>query len=134
VSIAHEGRELRLLGAHPNRPGRGDQTGRRNRTLARLAALAAEQADVVVLGDLNVTEGSPHFGRLIATARLADTRAGRGRMGTWRVRMPRTGWQLPLRLPIDHVLVGASLATAGRRLGPELGSDHLPVLADVGWR
>jgi endonuclease/exonuclease/phosphatase (EEP) superfamily protein YafD len=56
-------------------------------------------------------------------------------MGTWRVIVPRVYWDLrPLRLPIDHILIGPGLAVLDRRLGPDTGSDHLPVVADLAWR
>jgi endonuclease/exonuclease/phosphatase (EEP) superfamily protein YafD len=110
-------------------------THKRNVVLAELGALAGERADVVVLGDLNITESTPRFGELLEAGHLADTRAGRGPMGTWRVIVPRVYWDLrPLRLPIDHVLIGPGLAVLDRRLGPDTGSDHLPVVADLAWR
>jgi len=133
--VAFEGRALRVLGAHPLRPGRAAMTHSRNVVLAALGALAGERSDVVVLGDLNITESTPRFDELLEAGHLADTRAGRGPMGTWRVMVPRLRWDLrPLRLPIDHVLIGPGLAVLDRRLGPDTGSDHLPVVADIGWR
>jgi endonuclease/exonuclease/phosphatase (EEP) superfamily protein YafD len=133
--VEFEGRALRVLGAHPLRPGRAEMTHRRNVVLAELGVLAGERADVVVLGDLNMTESTPRFGELLEAGHLADTRAGRGPMGTWRVTVPRVYWDLrPLRLPLDHVLIGPGLAVLDRRIGPDIGSDHLPVTADVAWR
>ncbi len=133
--IEHEGRRVRVLGAHPMRPGRTASTRLRNEVLEQLVRLASEQAATVVLGDLNLTESTPRFDQLLDHGALSDTRAGRGPMGTWRVKVPRFGWQIPwLRLPIDHILVGADLTTLDRRTGPEIGSDHYPVIADVGWR
>ncbi len=133
--IEHEGRPLRLLAAHALRPGQTVMTGIRNRTLAELGSLAGEQENVVVLGDLNVSECSPVFGDLLDAGGLRDTRQGFGRLGTWRVTVPRVRWKLHwLRLPIDHVLIGNELATLDRRVGDEIGSDHFPVVADVAWR
>jgi endonuclease/exonuclease/phosphatase family metal-dependent hydrolase len=90
---------------------------------------------VVVLGDLNVTQFSPRWDELLEDGKLSDTRRGRGLMGSWRVQIPKLGWKPPLpRRPLDHVLLGDDLVVVDRRLGPDLGSDHLPVVADVGWR
>ena len=38
---------------------------------------------------------------------------------------------LILRIPIDHILVSKNIVTARRWIGPETGSDHLPVFADL---
>jgi endonuclease/exonuclease/phosphatase (EEP) superfamily protein YafD len=133
--VTLDGRELRILGAHPVRPGRAAMTRSRNLVLAALGELAGEQDEVVVLGDLNVTEASPLYSELLEAGALADTRAVHGPMGTWRVRVPRLRLDLrPLRLPIDHVLIGRDLVALDRRLGPDIGSDHLPVVADLAWR
>lgn len=133
--VEFEGRPLRVIGAHPMRPGYMHDTARRNVTLARLGELAAGSPAVVVLGDLNVTQFSPRWDELLEGGRLSDTRRGRGLMGSWRVQIPKLGWKPPLpRRPLDHVLLGDDLVVVDRRLGPDLGSDHLPVVADVGWR
>ena len=133
--VEFEGRVLRVLGAHPLRPGRAEMTHRRNVVLAELGVLAGERADVVLLGDLNMTESTPRFGELLEAGHLADTRAGRGPMGTWRVIVPRVFWDLrPLRLPIDHVLSRGHLAVTAFSMGPEIDSDHFPVIAEIGWR
>ena len=133
--IELDGRAVRVLGAHPMRPGRAELTSRRNRVLAHLAALAAEQPGAIVLGDLNLTECSPRYDDLLADGRLADTRAGRGRMGTWKLFNPHLDLEIPwIRLPLDHVLAGSGLVSTARSVGRDFGSDHAPVLADVGWR
>jgi endonuclease/exonuclease/phosphatase family metal-dependent hydrolase len=133
--VEFEGRPLRVIGAHPMRPGYAEHNAQRNATLARLGELAAETPAVVVLGDLNVTQFSPRWGELLEAGQLADSRRGRGLMGSWLVQVPKLGWRPPLpRRPLDHVLFGADLVVVDRRLGPDLGSDHLPVVADVGWR
>jgi endonuclease/exonuclease/phosphatase family metal-dependent hydrolase len=129
------GRSLRLLGAHPLRPGNPALTVERNRVLAGLATLCYQDPAVLVLGDLNCTEASPRFGALLSNGDLIDTRAGRGWFASWRVYVPHLRWPLlGLRLPLDHILHGAALATHSRSLGPDLGADHLPAVARVGWR
>jgi endonuclease/exonuclease/phosphatase family metal-dependent hydrolase len=47
--------------------------------------------------------------------------------GSWPSWMPRS-----LRLPLDLVLVGKDLAVSSMALGPDAGSDHLPVIAEIG--
>ncbi|MEZ6015101.1 MAG: endonuclease/exonuclease/phosphatase family protein [Planctomycetota bacterium] len=126
-----EGRAVRVVIAHPGRPGRRGLVPRRNQILAqvaeRAAAADAAGAACVVLGDLNTSSGSPAFARLLRDGRLGDSRRGFGRQPTWRMERPIPGvW-----VDIDHVLVNDSFDVADRRRGPDTGSDHRPVAADL---
>ncbi|HVM83573.1 MAG TPA: endonuclease/exonuclease/phosphatase family protein [Candidatus Binatia bacterium] len=49
--------------------------------------------------------------------------------------IPIAGLAVPelLRLPIDHVLTRDGPVVISAAAGPELGSDHLPILATVAW-
>ncbi len=134
VSLEHERRELRILGAHPMRPGRSHRIRMGDETLSALGQLAAESANVIVIGDLNLTENTPRHWNLLEQASLTDSRMGRGRMGTWTVRVPIIGLTFPfLRMPLDHVLLGEDLTATERWLGSNIGSDHLPIAADICW-
>jgi endonuclease/exonuclease/phosphatase family metal-dependent hydrolase len=133
--LKFSGRMLRVLGAHPPSPGEGWRTAPRNRVLTHLADLCHGDPAVLLLGDLNSTEASPSFQALLSHGGLLDTRSGRGWYPTWRVQVPGLNRPLlGLRLPLDHILHGAALASSSRGLGPDLGSDHLPVEARIGWR
>jgi endonuclease/exonuclease/phosphatase (EEP) superfamily protein YafD len=70
----------------------------------------------VVVGDLNATPWSGAF----PSARVPWT------PGTWPTFLPA-----PLRLPIDHALVSGGVVEVGRRAGPHVGSDHLPLVVDL---
>ncbi len=95
---------------------------------AEFAALAErvrrDGGPTLVVGDVNSTDGSPHFGRFLRDSGLRDGRVGFGRQPSW------PSWS-PYRIAIDHAFVSAELAVAGRRLGPAIGSDHFPVVVDV---
>lgn len=78
----------------------------------------------IVLGDLNRTDGSPHFSAFARAIGLRDSRLGFGLQPSWPV------WS-PYRVAIDHVFLPEDLAVAERRLGPDIGSDHRPVLIDL---
>jgi endonuclease/exonuclease/phosphatase family metal-dependent hydrolase len=44
----------------------------------------------------------------------------------------RVGWlSLLLGIPIDHCLVSSDIGVAGFAHGPDLGSDHLPIVVDL---
>jgi endonuclease/exonuclease/phosphatase (EEP) superfamily protein YafD len=89
--------------------------------------LAGEAANgrLVLAGDLNLTPWSPRFARLLTETGLDDSGLRRGLAPTWL-------W--PFGLAIDHVLVGAGLVALDNHLGPELGSDHRPVIVDLAIR
>ena len=80
----------------------------------------------VVLADLNQTPWSTAYRHLIRDARLQDARRGQWPRKTWR---PRRSWLVGL--PIDHVLYRGAVQVEQFRLGPDVGSDHLPLLADL---
>jgi endonuclease/exonuclease/phosphatase (EEP) superfamily protein YafD len=115
--------DLVALHAAPPIRARGAYRARQLEIAARLASAAA--GPVVLLGDLNCTPWSPAFDRLQAAAGLRDSGRGRGLHPTWLSAMPFIG------LPIDHVLVGPGIGVRGRRVGPDIGSDHRPVVADL---
>ena len=65
------------------------------------------------------------FAQMQAAAGLRDSSDGMGYQGTWPTMLPCF-----LRIPIDQVLVGGGIGVRDRRVGMDIGSDHLPVLAD----
>lgn len=85
---------------------------------------------VVVMGDLNTTPWSKSFQRLIAPEQyfLQDGSQGHGVATTFWSRFPLFG------LPIDHVLISPNVKILDRRVGPDVGSDHLPLIADIGLK
>lgn len=93
-----------------------------------LGAVLAETADQpTILGaDLNTTTDSPLFGLLRVGYRDAFEQAGWG-----------YGYTRPANLPwvgIDHILVSGSCFVQRCWVGPDLGSDHRPVVADIALR
>lgn len=83
-------------------------------------------ADAIVMGDFN----SAPWGRVQKAFRAAtgfDNPAG------WQTTWPRwLPW--PLRLPLDHVLARGHLVVTKFAAGPATDSDHLPVIAEIGWQ
>ncbi len=121
---------LTVIAAHPYPPAGARGTELRNRQLRRLGEVASEQpAPVVLLGDFNSTSWSPAFSELVRTSGLRDTRQGLGVQPTWPAR--REPLRFMLRIPIDHCLTSVNIRVVDRRVGPEIGSDHFPVIADV---
>ena len=121
----HE-RLLRVLATHPFAPSGASRAALRIQQLRGVAEwVRCQPRPVMVLADLNLTSWSPWFRDLIHTAGLRDSRLGLGLQGSWPSMLPA-----PLRIPIDHCLVSPDIMVGGRRLGPNIGSDHLPVIID----
>ncbi len=121
------GAELTLIATHPTPPIPARRFHLRNDQLARLGELIDSSArPLVLVGDLNMTMWSPWYRRLTVTRRLFNSRRGFGVQGSWPACLPEF-----LRLPIDHCLLSEGLSAAGCSLGPDIGSDHLPLLVDL---
>jgi len=78
-----------------------------------------------VIGDLNATPWSHAFERLLVAGDLTNTQRGYGLSGTWPTGLSWTGM-----IPIDHCLV-RGLTAVDRRVGPDIGSDHRPLLVEL---
>ena len=115
---------VRVIGVHLYPPVSAARARLRNGQLEALAELLAPLPDpLVVLGDFNVSPYSPYLAAWLARTGLRDARRGFGLDFTWPAHFP------PLGVPIDHILVSASLGVAEHRRLPAFGSDHYPVLA-----
>ena len=86
------------------------------------------QKPVVLIGDLNVTVWSPSYKNTIQRSGLHNARAGFGILPTLSALSPQTPW---LAVPVDHCLVSPDIRVLDFRTGPAIGSDHLPIIADV---
>ena len=101
----------------------GSNYGSRNLQLDSVADLAARSPrPLIVVGDLNITMWAHHYQRLEEVSRLSNARRGFGIAPTW------PAWLYPGRIPIDHVLVSEDIAVTDFAAGPNIGSDHLPIV------
>ena len=120
-----DGEPLTFIGSHPFSPVSPHQLTCRNQQLAELAKLVRRQrGPVVLMGDLNTSPWSPYFQDLLSASGLRDSRQGFGLQTSW----PSFCW--PVRIPIDHCLVSPGVAVHTREIGPDIGSDHFPVLVE----
>ncbi|MET0261969.1 MAG: endonuclease/exonuclease/phosphatase family protein [Rariglobus sp.] len=116
--------QISLLATHPLPPGSADGVLLRDQQLAAIARWSiAEPHPTVVLGDLNCTPWSPAFRTLLKTSALTDT--GYGIAPTW----PVKPWLL--RVPLDHCLASSTLFVSEHRIGPDIGSDHFPIIVTL---
>ena len=107
----------------PYAPSHRETLGAHFRSVADF--VTAAPLPCIVAGDYNATPWCAPFREFVARSGLRDTALGRGVQGSWNARL----W-LP-RIPIDHILVPADATVLRRSLGPDIGSDHFPVEADL---
>jgi endonuclease/exonuclease/phosphatase (EEP) superfamily protein YafD len=121
--------KLALFACHPPSPfPREKRFQQRNDEFDYLADdLARTKLPSVVIGDLNCTPWSPYFSELITRSGLRDSAVGKGIQPSW-----TTHLQVPPLLPIDHCLVSQNISVIRREIGPNVGSDHLPVYVELG--
>ena len=117
-----------VLGIHPLAPFPEDQTERR-RFQFEFASLwaSSREGPRVIVGDFNASPWSDPFRRLRIDTGLRNSQSGYG----LELSYPAQASPL-LQVSIDHLLHSSELAVADRRLGPPLGSDHLPLIVDLG--
>ena len=124
VKLPFGNEEVTIIGAHPFPPNSATHAASRDFQLSSVAELAAGvEGPLIVTGDLNATPWSAAFQPL--SDELANSMNGFG----WQPTYP-AGAGL-LMLPIDHLLHSSHLTTVERSTGPDLGSDHLPLIVTV---
>ncbi len=112
---------------HPRSPTSETDAKYRDQVMEEVAAMVdAETVPAVVVGDLNATPWSYAFKKLADEGNLVDSLRGNGFQASW----PASLW-FGFKIPIDHMLHTAELTTVTRDLGPDLGSDHAPLMVTV---
>jgi endonuclease/exonuclease/phosphatase (EEP) superfamily protein YafD len=83
---------------------------------------------VVVCGDFNTPPWSGPLRDFAGDARLHDIYGSHAWAGySWPT------WSSVLRVPLDNCFAGAGLAFTAHHDGPDVGSDHRPLVVDVGF-
>lgn len=133
ATIEHDGQQIALYAIHLMPPAGLANTRDTWRQLDDLARrIESESMPVMVAGDFNFTPRSAQAARL---RRLGLTEAhaqgGSGRGATW----PANGLaSLAPGIRLDQVYVDKALGCDRSRVLAETGSDHLPILVDIGFR
>lgn len=126
ADVCWEGRTVFILGTHPLPPGSSENAGLRNAQLEGVAGIISKQRKpAIVIGDLNATPWSPFFRDLLKVGGLKNTSQGLGIYNSW------PAWFSWAGIPIDHCLVSSSWGVVNKQVGPQVESDHLPVMIDL---
>jgi endonuclease/exonuclease/phosphatase (EEP) superfamily protein YafD len=119
------GRSLPLLVVHPVGALLPGDAGAHERQLAAIGGWArANGPRSVVCGDLNAAPWTSALRDALSEGRLRAALPGGLVAGSWPALPP------PFRVAIDGCLVGRDVHVR-TRLGPRVGSDHLPVVVDL---
>lgn len=117
---------ITLLGTKTFPPTSYGWAARRDKQLSILKKMIEEINEPVILaGDLNATPWST----AIKSFRQGSTKQ-------WRKGPITPSWPSllsPLGIQIDHIMVNAPLRILSQSSGPYIGSDHLPLIANVGF-
>ncbi|MFH1496521.1 MAG: endonuclease/exonuclease/phosphatase family protein [Verrucomicrobiota bacterium] len=122
--------EVRLLLTHPPPPSDSFNIRLRDQQIAAIGKWDGQDAHTtptVILGDFNATPWCPPLSALLDNHRLRLASRGHAiYAATWPTNLPH------LRIPIDHVLLGGRVRTNDFHVGPAIGSDHFPLIVDLG--
>ena len=118
--------EVTVFGAHPVPPVSEFWASEQDIYLKELTRLCSQTEEhALILGDLNATRWSVQLDTIFD--HYQDTSDGHGYSPTWM----RENWLVTI--PIDHIFSRGFKGTLSRETGPDLGSDHRPVVADLAW-
>ena len=118
---------LALYAIHPPPPINGELAAARDETLMYIAGKTAAQPEAtpIVVGDFNITPWSSAFSRFEKASGLRPAHTPWRIDNTW----PVTFNNANFGIAIDHSFAHPALTLVKRMIGPDLGSDHMPVTA-----
>ncbi len=102
-----------------------NSNARRTQSVAIDAWIRKEAGPLVIVGDFNTPTDSTIYGAVWAKYTNAFSEAGLG----WGY----TYYTSRTSLRIDHILAGPGWRCRDCWVGPEVGSEHRPVIADLEW-
>jgi endonuclease/exonuclease/phosphatase (EEP) superfamily protein YafD len=127
VTIAVGSQSALLYAVHTLPPIGVDNVEVANEQLDLAAdVLASHTGPQILVGDLNTSRWGASYRRIEPDLGLRNAADGFGLTGSW----PSPLWFTGM-IGIDHILVSDGIRVDHWEVGPDLGSDHRPVLADL---
>ena len=129
ASLSISGHTITLIATHPLPPVSKEYYQSRNDQIINIAEMSRKnKGPLIVVGDLNVSMWSINYKPLEFETGLRNARKGFGLLPTWPAQ-----FKLPVfMIPIDHVLVSPHFVVNEIKIGPNIGSDHLPLIVRLG--
>jgi len=118
--------DLSLIALHTKSPISKDWSESRDAMINGVAGLISNlPGSIIVAGDFNTTIHSAAFRETLNRIGLRDGRRGHGWKPSWQ-------YGTPMAVAIDHILYrGDDIFVQDFRIGPYIGSDHRPIIADI---
>lgn len=123
---------ISLIATHPlppiNRQAAVQQDQHFKRLIKRVRF--AKDNHVLVIGDLNTTLWSYRYQDLLDKTSLFNARQGKGIYTSW-----SAGGYIGslLKIPLDHILTSKGMVAAHFETLGDVGSDHLPIFAEINY-
>jgi endonuclease/exonuclease/phosphatase (EEP) superfamily protein YafD len=139
-NLLSSGSRQEVVATHPSSPQTKEQFLARNQQLDNLAEyLAGSTAPLIMGGDFNVSMWSPFYRKFVEKSRIHNARQGFGVIPTWssmKIKALPEFLQPWLSVPIDYIFTRSGkkfgLHPISMKAGRYVGSDHLPVIAEIG--
>jgi endonuclease/exonuclease/phosphatase (EEP) superfamily protein YafD len=126
VQLAHAHKPLTIVATHPLPPISAEYFAKRNDQLGRVATyLSTLKTPIILIGDLNITMWTGAYRRLVNDTGLINARQGFGLLPSWPALLPFA------LIPIDHCLLSKGIEVVDISTGPDVGSDHLPLIVEL---
>jgi endonuclease/exonuclease/phosphatase (EEP) superfamily protein YafD len=114
--------QVMVVGTHLHRPSRSPWLHEKQMT-SLIQFISLINGPTVLAGDFNTAPWANSFKRLMLDAWMFPALQLKPTWPAWPVALPQVA--------LDHVLVSADLTIARSGTGPAVGSDHLPVWAEI---
>ena len=126
VRLNLNGEPVNFVVVHPPPPLGTEMYQERNRYLSEVKNFAQGlSGQAIVVGDLNTTMWEENH-REFSQVGLRSARKGYGVLATWPSQFAAVG------LPLDDCLITDGLRITSVKVGPNIGSDHLPLIVFMG--
>lgn len=122
----YQAKPLHFYVVHPLAPLSPNYLKWRNAEFAEISTIINQDSEnyKILSGDFNATPYSHTFAELLNNTNLQRARVW---IGSWPTILPLTF----ARIQIDHSLISQKMRFISQVTGPDLGSDHMPVITKV---
>ena len=128
INISINKNEYTIIGSHPLNPSKQEHFLSRDKFLFNIVNDPNfKKEKTIIIGDLNTSMFSNGYKRFENKGNLKNTREGFGIGNTWST----VPIMFLFQTPIDHIVVTEDIKVNNFRVLPNIGSDHLPIIAEL---
>ena len=124
----YEGKVFEIICIHTTPPTNQTYFKNTQKIINDLANYVAENGhNVIITGDFNTAPYSYNYKNFVKTSKMKDL--SNIFHPTW-----SAFWLSPFRITLDHIFVTKSFAVRDYAVGNNIGSDHLPIWAEISFK